>query len=172
MEKKPRMTFIIMPVGLECNLACKYCYHGVVAKAQKAFITMSDDILKRIISEAPLLGVDVDFLWHGGEALLAGLDHFRSAVDFQRGVSFEGVVRNLLQSNLTLFNESYCNFFAKENFSLSTSIDGGREAHDANRIFINGRGTYGRVTDAVAMWRRKTGKRMGAVSGQTHTNLI
>lgn len=172
---RQKMTFIILPVGLSCNIACRYCYHGVISRKLNRFERMSDSVLKNIMNHAMQFQSDIDFLWHGGEPLLAGVDHFQRAIDFQRQSSLlnkknHGKFRNIVQSNLTLFNKAFCDFFAKNEFVLSTSIDGSRDAHDANRIFTNGSGTYGRVLKSVDMWRKK-GKNIGAVSLVTLSNV-
>jgi len=136
---------------------------------------MSDVILERIIRESPLFASDIDFLWHGGEPMLAGIGHFRKVIEFQKqifsaGAVSSGRIRNVIQSNLTLLTKRLCDFFAENNFILSTSIDGYREAHDANRIYANGLGTYMRVLKSISMWREK-GKSIGAVSLVTKANV-
>jgi len=172
---RQKMTFIIMPVGLNCNLSCRYCYHGDVSKKLGTFAKMSDDVLRRIFINALEFQSDIDFLWHGGEPLLAGIEHFQKAAKFQdaaflTGNIYNGRVRNIVQTNMTLFNETFCDFFAEENFVLSTSIDGDKIAHDSNRIHCNGKGTYIDVMDAIAMWREK-GQKIGAVSLITDKNV-
>jgi len=175
MQTRQKMTFIILPVGLNCNIACRYCYHGAVSRKTRKQDRMSDEVLKRIMIDAPQFQSDIDFLWHGGEPLLAGKDHFKKAIDFQRqtfltGAIFNGRVRNVIQSNLTLLSENLCSFFAKNNFILSTSIDGGRDVHDANRVFANGSGTHDRVLKSIRLWRKR-GRNIGAVSLVTKSNV-
>lgn len=171
MQTRQRMTFIILPVGLNCNIACKYCYHGAVLGEAGRSKRMSDEVLKCIMTDARQFQSDIDFLWHGGEPLSAGMDHFRKAIGFQKeAMPFYGEVRNIVQSNLILLNENWCDFFAKNDFILSTSIDGNKSAHDANRVFHNGKGTYDRVLKSIAMWRQR-GKKIGAVSLVTKSNV-
>lgn len=172
---RQKMTFLILPVGLQCNLACRYCYHGTVAKKSKRVEKMSDDVLLRIMHDAQEFQSDVDFLWHGGEPLLAGIDHFQRAIRHQREVfSITGgptvQTRNIIQSNLTLLDQSMRDFFTEAGFVLSTSIDGGIEVHDANRVYCDGKGTHKRVIEAVSMWRQ-TGNPIGVVALVTKDNV-
>lgn len=172
---RQKMTFLVLPVGLNCNLACKYCYHGGLSGQTGCHERMSDDILRRIISDACEFQSNIDFLWHGGEPLLAGLGHFMNAVRFQdevflTGGVFNGAVRNIIQTNLSLFNREFCEFFAENGFVLSTSIDGDEKAHDANRLYGNGSGTHAEVLDAIAMWRAR-GNKIGAVTLVTDQNV-
>lgn len=107
--------------------------------------------------------------------MLAGIDHFKHAIEIQNqtfltGAIFNGRIRNVVQSNLTLLTKKLCDFFAKNNFILSTSIDGYKDAHDANRVYANGSGTHARVLKSISMWRKK-GKHIGAVSLVTSANV-
>jgi len=132
---------------------------------------MSDEVLYRIMIDARNFQSDIDFLWHGGEPLLAGVNHFAKAVDFQRWVMpYFGEVRNIVQSNLVLLNDDWCDFFSKNKFILSTSIDGNKEAHDANRVFSNQKGSHNHVLRAIDRWRKK-GNKIGAVSLVTKSNV-
>ncbi|MEI7890861.1 MAG: radical SAM protein [bacterium] len=173
---REKMTFLILPVGLSCNIACKYCYHGCVSKNIKKYERMSDEILEKIMFNAREFETcDIDFLWHGGEPLLAGIDHFKKAIKFQskaflNGSIFSGKVRNVIQSNMTLFNKKTCDFLMKNKFIISTSIDGDKDSHDANRIFSDGSGTHKNVLKSISMWRNK-GEPIGAVSLITKSNV-
>lgn len=115
---RQKMTFMILPVGLRCNLSCKYCYHGVMSRKLKEIEVMPKNVLDRIICESPLFAQDIDFLWHGGEPMLAGIDHFRQVIELQKKIFPTKTIsnrriRNAIQSNLTLLTKKSCEFFAK-----------------------------------------------------------
>jgi uncharacterized protein len=84
MEKTSReFQIFVKPVGALCNLRCKYCYYlekKALYPDNGAFI-MSDDILERYIVQH--IGASneetINFSWHGGEPLIAGIDFFRKA---------------------------------------------------------------------------------------------
>lgn len=143
---------IIKPTD-SCNMACSYCY--VDHKSTK--LRMDDDVLEATIEKIAGLIQNqrlIHFIWHGGEPLLLGLNFFKRAVAFQRkyckGIKFE----NCLQTNGTLLTEEMVQFFVKNDFSISLSIDGPASIHNANRKFLNGEGSFDEVMHAVTLLRK------------------
>ncbi|HWQ77922.1 MAG TPA: anaerobic sulfatase maturase [Anaerovoracaceae bacterium] len=150
--------FVVMakPVGPRCNLECSYCYYTETESfydSPHRFL-MPDSLLetyiRRYIAASP--GPDVQFIWHGGEPTLAGLDFFRRTVALQKRYLPEGwSCWNNLQTNGILLDDEWCSFLAGEHFDVGLSIDGTQWLHDENRKDHGGSGTYGR---AVAAARR------------------
>lgn len=96
------------------------------------------------------------FEWHGGEPLLATLPFYRNAIELQREFN-EGKDRriaNLIQTNGTLVNDEWAEFFAQNRFSVGVSIDGPEEIHDRQRVDVAGNGTYRKVMRGVERLRR------------------
>ena len=54
---------------------------------------------------------EVQFNWHGGEPLVMGLDFYRKAVEFQRKYADGKTVFNTLQTNGTLLDAAWADFF-------------------------------------------------------------
>ena len=160
---RKKMTVMILPVGLRCNLACSYCYHSGDPKRASCSEQMSDEVLQKIIVDSSYLAESVDFLWHGGEPLLAGIEHFRKSLLLQKKTSFVGRVRNMIQTNGTLLNDYWCESLSSNRFLVSTSIDGPEAINDANRISMNGKGSHKKVVDSIARWKQ-TGNKIGVVS--------
>jgi uncharacterized protein len=116
---------------------------------------MKDEVLKRTIQQtfAYVKHFDQDrtvsFVWHGGEPMLAKRSFYERAIDYQlqygKGVKFE----NSIQTNGTLINQDWIDFFKSTNFSVSISIDGTTSLHDANRQDHRGNGSYQRVFEAI-----------------------
>jgi len=165
-----KITVMILPVGLNCNMACSYCYHAGKNLSRGKIHRMPDEILEKIFFESSQLAKNVDFLWHGGEPLLVGINHFRKAVQIEKEINFVGRVRNMVQTNGTLLTRTFCDFFAKENFKISTSIDGTKKFNDVNRRLTSGKGTYDKVKKAINLWRT-IGNNIGAVVLITKTNV-
>ena len=134
-----------------CNLKCKYCYIPDSA----FFGNMSIQTLRKFITEvADYLNKSPSthyftFLWHGGEPLLMGKEFFEEIVNIQKDTLPNDRYINIVQSNLTLLDEQYCNFFKDNNFKIGTSIDGTIDIHDANRIYKNGHGSFLDVLDKL-----------------------
>ena len=83
------MAFNIMlkPAGSLCNLDCAYCYYldkSAIYGGKEPRMTEQalEGIVKAYIeaNEVP----EVQFVWHGGEPLVLGLDFYRKAVEFQK----------------------------------------------------------------------------------------
>lgn len=134
-----------------CNLKCKYCYTSDSA----FFGNMSIQTLRKVVNgvadylDNTQSNHHFTFLWHGGEPLLMGKEFFKEIVNLQNDILPNDRYTNIVQSNLTLLDEQYCNFFKENNFRLSTSIDGTIDVHDANRIYKNGGGSFLDVIDKL-----------------------
>lgn len=144
-------------VGAYCNLHCDYCYYTektkLLAQTQRL---MSDDVLKAYVRETLRINGEnaiVEFQWHGGEPLLAGIDFFRKAVELEKKYGRNRKILNTLQTNATLIDEDWCRFFAKNNFLLGVSIDGPEELHDVNRKGAEG-GSFKQVMAGIESLKR------------------
>jgi len=129
-------------VGARCNLQCDYCYYTEKAKclAQTQNL-MQDDVLETYIRETLRINgknAVVEFQWHGGEPLLAGMDFFRKAVALEKKYGKGRKILNTLQTNATLINEEWSRFFTKNHFLLGVSIDGPEELHNVYRKGYDG----------------------------------
>jgi uncharacterized protein len=125
------ITPIIEPVTA-CNLNCSYCFIGNKKKEK-----MSDATLEKIISSViEYNGIEkvTKFIWHGGEPLIAGLSFFKKAVEIQNIYRLKGYrILNAIQTNLTLLNDKFIDFFLENEFGVGTSLDGNKYLHDKNR---------------------------------------
>ncbi len=128
----------VKPVGAECNLGCHYCYYLAkkdLYRGKKSHL-MSDDTLEKYIKQHIQASTDslISFSWHGGEPLLAGIEFYRKVVMFQRKYKPSGTeIINGLQTNGTLIDDAWCDFFAKDRFNIGISIDGPDEVHNRYR---------------------------------------
>jgi uncharacterized protein len=95
----------------------------------------------------------VDFIWHGGEPMLAGLQFYETAVDLQRQCCQSIEYTNAIQTNGTFIDEEWLIFFKKEEFGVSISIDGPSQIHDSFRKNRGGKGSFATVRRAVELVR-------------------
>ena len=149
---KTAFTVMVKPVGSLCNLNCSYCYYlDKDSQGRGADKVMSDTILEELIlqqisaNDVPV----VNFCWHGGEPLIAGLDFFRKVMGFQRKYAAGKQIENSIQTNGTLLNDEWCRFLAENNFLTGISIDGPRHIHDANRLTSGGGASFDDVMRGV-----------------------
>jgi uncharacterized protein len=96
---------------------------------------MSDEVLATMIKK--LLNhnqIFAPFLWHGGEPLLCGIDFYEKVIFFQNKYkTSRHKISNQIQTNGTLINDDWVNFFKKNDFRIGTSIDGPKEIHEVFR---------------------------------------
>lgn len=143
----------ILKLHSRCNLACDYCYMYEMAdqswrsmprRMSKAVI---DRTAVRIAHHAAAHGLArVEVILHGGEPLLAGVDHIDYAVTALRSAlppEVDLIVH--VQTNGVLLNEAFLDLFRKLDVRVGVSLDGDEQAHDRHRRRGNGRGTYAEV---------------------------
>lgn len=148
---------MLKPAGSACNLDCTYCYYldkAVQYGGKEAL--MSEALLEEYVKQY-IAANDVDkvtFCWHGGEPTLVGLEYYKRAVEFQRKYADGKTIENTLQTNGTLINEKWCDFFASNGFLVGLSLDGPKDIHDAFRRNRARKPTFDTVMGTVRMFRR------------------
>lgn len=157
MAQKP-YTLLIKPVGGDCNLRCTYCFYLRTLDrvySDKPRHLMTQDTLRRLIASYMGEGFRSSaFCWQGGEPLLAGLDFYERAVEFQKRFGADGrVVSNAFQTNATLIDAKWAKFFRQYNCLLGVSIDGPESIHDVYRVTTAGRGSHDQTIRALDVLR-------------------
>jgi len=153
--------FVVMakPVGPVCNLKCSYCYYLETRRfyTRPHRFRMSEDLLETYVRQyiAASPGPTVQFVWHGGEPTLAGIDFYRHAVELQKRYLPQGwTCWNNLQTNGVLLDDEWCSFLADAHFDVGLSIDGTPWLHDACRKDLRGSGTHECVVAAIRRLQR------------------
>jgi len=148
------------PVCGVCNLDCAYCYY--TSKPRELYgdvqqFMMAEEVLDRYTREyMQLQPAQVNFGWQGGEPLLAGKDFFRKAVGLQSQHGRpEQVVANAMQTNGTLLDEEWAEFFAEYKFLVGISLDGPPQWHDTFRRDHQGRPTFHRAWAGLELLRAR-----------------
>lgn len=154
----PRIHVLAKPTGAICNLACSYCFFlDKELLYPGSPFRMSDELLENYIRQLieSHRADRVTVAWQGGEPTLMGLDFYRRAIQFQDkyrkpGMTFE----NTMQTNGTLLDDEWCEFFDENNFLIGISLDGPRELHNAYRVDKKGRPTFDEVMRGVRLLRK------------------
>ncbi len=126
----------VKPAGAVCNLACSYCYYRDKVLDGTSPLKMSGRVLEAYIRQHIETTPDsvVFFSWHGGEPLMAGLDYFKEIVQLQQANLARGkTILNGVQTNGTLLDPDWCEFFQEQGFVVGISLDGPCPLHDAFR---------------------------------------
>ena len=151
----PRFHLLAKPTGATCNLACSYCFFlDKELLYPNSHFRMTVETLETYIQQViqSHQGSEVTIAWQGGEPTLMGVDFYRKAIEFQQkhrrpGMTFE----NTMQTNGTLLNEEWCEFFKENNFLIGISLDGPAHLHDVHRVDKGGRPTFDRVMQGLRL---------------------
>lgn len=146
------------PIGPVCDIECDYCFYlekRALFGSDERY-RMPDDVLAKYIAqyvEAQPTPV-VEFVWHGGEPTLLGVDFFRRVVELQQPFRTKKEIRNSLQTNGLHLDDEWCAFFKANDFLIGVSLDGPQAIHDRYRKDRQGRGTFDRVMHGVRLLQK------------------
>jgi len=76
-----RSLIVITKVISACNLACRYCDADIYSNRRVSLDTVSQ-IIKKALDYADR----VEFIWHGGEPLLMGIQFYEKVVSCRKGI--------------------------------------------------------------------------------------
>ena len=132
-----------------CNLDCSYCY--LPDRNNKH--TMADKVIDKIferLKQSTIVGNHFTVVWHAGEPLAAGIDYYRKAVDLINRIKPDGTRVNFsFQTNGSLINPEWCEFFLEHAVNVGVSVDGPDFIHDRYRKYRSGKGSHEAVQNGM-----------------------
>lgn len=151
----PRVHLLIVQATPFCNIQCKYCYLADLSNKSR----ISDQTLENLFAKlfaSGWVGKKLDLCWHAGEPTVVGVDFYRRANDIVERHRPPGVrVQQSLQTNATLLNEDWCEFFRSSGMHVGVSIDGPRRINDLNRVTRAGRSAFDKIVAGIRLLRRE-----------------
>lgn len=106
---------------------------------------------------------NVEFIWHGGEPLLAGIDFYAKAIEYQSYWLKKGKnITNSIQTNGTLLNEEWVDFFRNNTFRVGVSLDGIPEHHNNTRKYNDNTCSFDNVMNGISLLQ-KSGNFSGVI---------
>ncbi len=151
------ITFLVLQPTPFCNLRCKYCYLTEESRSTRKFmpINMVRDIIDFVVKSNFANNVLV-IKWHAGEPMAAGLKFYQEAVDIISKVTklYNIKAVHTIQTNATLINEDWANFFKDNKFVVGISLDGPENLHNLNRVSANGKGTFDLVMKKIQLLKK------------------
>ena len=153
-EKDPRQRpfAVIVKSSDICNYDCSYCY----VEHQSAVSIMPIDTAKVVVRKiVEHIGGSrkINFIWHGGEPLMAGSDFFREIVEFSYELG-DNALEHCIQTNGSLLTDDFVAFCAENKVAVSLSFDGPEVIHDMNRKDRGGNGTHQKTMEALEKIKR------------------
>src|SRR5438477_758096 len=135
------MRSTVGPVGLLvlqstgfCNIDCVYCYLPDRNNSRQTMPLATVAQVARLIGDGSLLDDHLDIVWHAGEPLVLPPSYYAEAIDIlEKARPPRTTFHYGVQTNATLINNAWIDFFAEHDVKVGISLDGPRDLHDRNR---------------------------------------
>jgi uncharacterized protein len=151
----PAFHVLAKPTGATCNLDCTYCFFlSKELLYPGSRFRMADDLLDTYIRQLieSQRVPEITIAWQGGEPTLMGLEFFQRAIDYAKKYQKPGTgLMHTMQTNGTLLDDRWCEFFRENGFLIGLSLDGPREMHDTYRVDKGGKPTFDKVLRAARL---------------------
>jgi uncharacterized protein len=153
-EIGPLELLVLQPTPF-CNINCSYCYLADRQSTKR----MSPAVLERSLEwvfSSGLAREPFTLLWHAGEPLVVGVDFYERASELLARHNRDGVpVKQSFQTNATLLDEQWCDYFLRHDVHVGVSVDGPAFLHDRYRVTRTGKGTLARVLQGIHLLHEK-----------------
>jgi His-Xaa-Ser system radical SAM maturase HxsB len=163
----------IFIITLCCNQKCKYCQANSEDEARTDY-DMNTETAKKCVDmvfKSPSPAIKIEF--QGGEPFL-NFETVKFVVQYAKQLNgaYQKNLEFVICTNLLGLNEEILNYLEKHKIWVSTSLDGPRNLHDANRITRKGTGTYDIVSKNIQLAQDKLGNdRVSALMVTTRDNV-
>jgi uncharacterized protein len=150
---QPRVRLLIVQPTPFCNINCTYCY--LSSRSSRA--TISEHTLENLFKKLFASGWvsrRLELAWHAGEPTVLPISFYRNAfaiIDRFRPRDVE--VCHAFQTNATLLNKEWCDFFRDSSVRVGVSVDGPQRINDLNRLSRAGRSTFDRTIAGIRLLR-------------------
>lgn len=120
-KMKRVISLVIVPTDV-CNMHCVYCYH-IPHYSEKEI--MSYQTLENIMKKTIPYYDYINFLWHGGEPLVCGIDFYKKVIELEEKYNTNNaIITNKMQTNCTLAKGELLEYLLHNGFQFGTSFDG------------------------------------------------
>jgi uncharacterized protein len=151
----PRIQLLVVQPTPFCNIDCRYCY--LPDRTNKSVV--ADATLTKLFSQVFASGwveKGVTIVWHAGEPMVLPIDFYRRAFALVDRLKPPGLLlTHAFQTNGTLIDDAWCDFFTEQQVNVGVSVDGPQRLHDINRVTRSGRGTFDRTIAGIRRLRRR-----------------
>lgn len=155
------LSLMIKPASSLCNLRCRYCFYHDLADNREiaSYGIMQEAVLRRMLERAfealPPGRNDLSLIFQGGEPMLAGFGFFERLEAILSEIKPAGIrIHRSLQTNGTLIDERWAQFFAEYGYLLGVSLDGPAAIQNDLRVDGNGKGSFSRVMAGIALLKK------------------
>jgi uncharacterized protein len=139
-------SYVIMQPTTLCNLDCAYCYLPFRSADRRMPVAVAEAVASSVntwAARAPRFSV----VWHGGEPTSVGRTQLARLM-----APFAGVEHHI-QTNATLIDDAWCEYFIEHEVRVGVSVDGPRGL-TARRVDRGGQPAYDRILRGIGALRR------------------
>lgn len=152
------VTRLYLQLTQNCNLRCDYCaYSGKYNNREHANKVMTYEVAIKAVDYLIEHSKNIDRCdigFYGGEPLLE-FNLMKNIIAYIKSNYPEKNITYTVTTNGTLLTSDVIKFLSDNNFTLIISLDGHKECQDANRRFVNGKGTFNTVIENINTIRNR-----------------
>jgi uncharacterized protein len=146
----PLELLVLQPTPF-CNIDCSYCYLPDRQSTKKMSPRTLQQALDWVFSSG-LVREPFSLLWHAGEPLVMPPEFYEEAMAILGQANRTGMhVSHSFQTNATLIDPRWCEFFLRHDVHIGVSVDGPDFLHDRCRRTRQGAGTLDRVLRGIRL---------------------
>jgi uncharacterized protein len=139
-------SYVLLQPTTLCNLDCAYCYLPQRTSDRRMPVPVAQAVADTVNAWAGKVE-RFSVVWHGGEPLAGGREHLAQLM-----APFQGVEHHI-QTNATLIDDGWCEFFLAHDVEIGLSVDGPAELNTL-RTDRAGNPAYDRIMRGVEALRR------------------
>jgi uncharacterized protein len=144
----PLELLVVQPTPF-CNLDCSYCYLPDRANTRRMTLDTLEQVFRWVFSST-LVREPFTLLWHAGEPLVVPIAWYEAAAELlHRHGDGHPPVTQSVQTNATLIDQEWCDYFRRHEIDVGVSVDGPAFLHDRHRRTRQGRGTLDKVLHGI-----------------------
>jgi uncharacterized protein len=149
-DSGPLELLVLQPTPF-CNINCSYCYLPDRQSTKRMPLDTVRQVFDWVFSSG-LVREPFGLLWHAGEPLVMPIDFYEQAIALLDRTNRDGVtVYHSFQTNATLIDSRWCDFFRRHDVHIGVSVDGPDFLHDRCRRTRQGGATLDRVLRGIRL---------------------
>jgi uncharacterized protein len=137
---------VMQPTSL-CNLNCTYCYVPFRDEDRRMQPAVAERLAESL-AVLPKHTKPIYLLWHCGEPLSVGVPHMQKLFAPFAELRAKNQIAHRLQTNATLVDSAWCDFFVEHNCEIAISLDGPAAANK-HRLTWSGKESFDKTMRGI-----------------------
>ena len=146
---RPIIEMLVLQSTPFCNLDCSYCYLPQRDSKRRMSAATLERAFGKVFASG-FLAFHLTVLWHAGEPLVPGVRYYEDAFAIIDRLRPDGLaITHHFQTNATLLDDRWVDFFRAHDARLGVSVDGPAELHDRSRKTRRGGGSFAQTMRGI-----------------------